>query len=224
MLPGKPNEWWMVCSSLRTRDVLHRLNWEPWRVSGKMRLGFRVGLGNVLFPIPVEPSKHLVKYLLTAAYGVKTAGPWSLFLISIQSRVLRYVELWIRGSHFFPLCIQTQGRWYSREGRGIYCNVDCTASRMMLLAGHVGSSNAYQMQICKVRLLTIYWHFYCFFMSMTNTCGNRRCSWRCVQYSANFVWLFFFSFSMYLLPVSSLCKRDPVARNLCTYLELLWNV
>ena len=54
---------------------------------------------------------------------------------------------------FLPLCIQAQGRWYSREGRGIYCNVDFTASRMMLLADHVGRSSAYQMQICKVRLL-----------------------------------------------------------------------
>jgi hypothetical protein len=39
-----------------------------------MRLGFLVGLGNSLFAIPVDPTKPFVKYLLTAAYGVKAAG------------------------------------------------------------------------------------------------------------------------------------------------------
>ena len=45
----------------------------------------------------------------------------------------------------------------------------------------------------------------------------------CVQFSANFVW-FCSSFSVYLLPVFSLCKTDSVAGNFFTYLELLTNV
>ena len=40
-----------------------------------MRLGFPVGLGKFLFALPVEPTKPFVKYLLTTAYGVKTAAP-----------------------------------------------------------------------------------------------------------------------------------------------------
>jgi hypothetical protein len=36
-----------------------------------------------------------------------------------------------------------RGRWYSREGRGIFCNVGVTASRTVLIAGHVRMKQQY---------------------------------------------------------------------------------
>jgi len=74
------------------------ISYELGIVASKMRLGFPVGLGNFLFALPVESSKPFVKYLLTATYGVKTDGPWSLFLTSIQSRVK---DLWSFGHEDF---------------------------------------------------------------------------------------------------------------------------